>query len=174
MSNFNVQAAPVRNHAASSSPSARASEKSATPSFSRSATANSLTPTAVKSPLDERANGKSYRSEPYPGKPNLASGCMHQGKLLNPSFVHEALNHDLKRLANDLRHGKTEKAADRVMSMSHADISDHLQDFKIDPQLVAKLRQVTSDTKLTPQQMQSAVHEIFVESGAARFLELPL
>ena len=163
MSNINIgpSAAAHRSAAQNNSP---ASAKDAAPAFSRSA--------GVARPLsDSKIHDDAYTADPFPRAPHLIGGTLVNGRILNQSYAQEALSHDLARLVNDLAHGKTEKASERVKQMSMVDLGDHLKDFRIDPQLFARLSEVVDDKKLTPQQIQVAVHDVLLESGAARFMK---
>jgi hypothetical protein len=136
----------------------------AAPTFSRRAPAENTVMDAKSRPRGP------YVDDPYPNEPKLVGGTLVNGRILNSSYAHEGLVHDLMRLVNDLSHGKTQKARERMELMSMVDIGDHLKNFKIDPQLFAKLSAVTNDTKLTPQQMHRAVADVLQKTGAARFV----
>ena len=149
MSNLNINAASSASAAsaaaaigkAGSSHDASVNGKDATPVFSRSNDARKL--------------------------PALASACLVNGRILNSSFLEEAMTGDLMRTVRDIQHGDPAKAKERLQTMANVKLDDFFKEKHIDPSLLNQLKQAI-DTHKDPKAMLAAVYEVLDNTGASK------
>jgi hypothetical protein len=113
---------------------------------------------------------KRYVEEPFPNSPRLIGATLMNGRIPSPSFADDALRHDLRRLCNDVLHGKVEHAARRLEQMSMVRMEDHFDQFHIDRDLFAKLGEVIDNGQLTPTQRVEGMGKVLLETGATSFV----
>jgi hypothetical protein len=118
-------------------------------------------------------SSRPYDEEPYPNAPSLAAGTLVDGRLPDGAYAKEALCHDLKRLGNDLSHGRVDKASERLERMARVDMAEHMKNFHVDPELFAKLRDALDRNPSTPLDTFKAARRVMMDTGAMGFMNFP-